>query len=119
MSPAGRGGSCELMIGCIAKAKSDELHMDDSEMEEVRWVSRADVSKALERSSGKDKPLVGEASYHWTQVLRTVSIDLMRWVFRADVSKALDCSSGKDKDPLVGEAQPLCTGKPEWKALAG
>jgi NADH pyrophosphatase NudC (nudix superfamily) len=49
------------MIGCIAKAKSDELHVDDSEMEEVRWVSRADISKALERSSGKDNPLVGEA----------------------------------------------------------
>jgi hypothetical protein len=113
MSPAGRGGSCELMIGCIAKAKSDELHMDDSEMEEVRWVSKADVSKALERSSGKDNPLVGEAPCHWTRVLRNVTIGLMSWVFRADVSKALGCSSGKDEDPLVGEALPLRIGKPE------
>lgn len=72
MSPAGRGGSCELMIGCVAKAKSDELHIDDSEMEEVRWVSRADVSKALERSSSTDNPLVGEALQRWTWVLRNV-----------------------------------------------
>ena len=57
---AGRGGSCELMIGCIAQAKSDALHMDDTEMEEVRWVSRADVAKALERSSSKDNPLTGD-----------------------------------------------------------
>lgn len=59
--PIGRGGSCELMVGCIAKAKDDTLHMDDTEMEEVRWVSRADVSKALERSSAADNnPLTGE-----------------------------------------------------------
>lgn len=37
---AGRGGSCELMIGCIAKAASSELTVDPLEMAEVRWVSR-------------------------------------------------------------------------------
>ncbi|CAL5218535.1 g224 [Coccomyxa viridis] len=57
--PIGRGGSCELMIGCIAQAKNDTVHMDDTEMEEVRWVSRADVAKALDRSSSKDNPLTG------------------------------------------------------------
>lgn len=35
--PIGRGGSCELMIGCIAKAQSDDLHQDDTEMDEVRY----------------------------------------------------------------------------------
>ncbi len=40
LHPAGRGGSCELMIGCIAKAASSELRVDPEEMEEVRWVSR-------------------------------------------------------------------------------
>ena len=34
--PIGRGGSCELMIGCIGKALSDELRMDEGEMDEVR-----------------------------------------------------------------------------------
>lgn len=38
--PAGRGGSCELMIGCIAKAASSELTVDEEEMSEVRWVSQ-------------------------------------------------------------------------------
>ena len=47
------------MIGCIAKAKCDTLHMDATEMEDVRWVSRADVAKALDRSSSKDNPLTG------------------------------------------------------------
>ena len=50
------------MIGCIAKARCDTLHMDDAEMEEVRWVSRADVAKALDRSSSKDNPLTGAIS---------------------------------------------------------
>ena len=34
--PIGRGGSCELMIGCIGKALSEELRMDPGEMDEVR-----------------------------------------------------------------------------------
>lgn len=34
--PIGRGGSCELMIGCIAKAKTDSLHQDEDEMDDVR-----------------------------------------------------------------------------------
>ena len=49
------------MIGCMAKAKSDALHMDDTEMDDVRWISKADVKKALERSSAADNPLIGEA----------------------------------------------------------
>ena len=51
------------MIGCIAQAKNDTVHMDDTEMEEVRWVSRADVAKALDRSSSKDNPLTGDNSH--------------------------------------------------------
>ena len=35
--PIGRGGSCELMIGCIGKALSDDLRMDEGEMDEVRY----------------------------------------------------------------------------------
>ena len=47
----GRGGSCELMIGCIAKAAGEPgaglpaLTVDEEEMEEVRWVSRAGAQK--------------------------------------------------------------------------
>lgn len=38
--PIGRGGSCELMIGCIGKALSDELRMDSDEMDDVRCRSK-------------------------------------------------------------------------------
>lgn len=37
---AGRGGSCELMLGCIAKAEVSSLDVDQSEMDVVQWVSR-------------------------------------------------------------------------------
>lgn len=40
-NPAGRAGSCELMIGCVARAASHDITVDPEEMEEVRWVSRA------------------------------------------------------------------------------
>ena len=51
------------MIGCMAKAKSDSLRMDDMEMEDVRWISKADVKKALERSSAADNPLTGDTQF--------------------------------------------------------
>ena len=55
----GRGGSCELMIGCVAKATSDELLVDRSEMDEVRWIHRDQVAKAVQSSSNRDNPLLG------------------------------------------------------------
>ena len=56
----GRGGTCELMIGCIAKATSDTLHMDESEMDDVRWVSRDQLKLAVEDSKRTDTPYQGE-----------------------------------------------------------
>ena len=53
---SGRGGGCELMIGCVAKATSDEINTDQEEMEEVRWVSRADVATAVAASARPDSP---------------------------------------------------------------
>jgi len=57
---SGRGGTCELMIGCIAKATSDTLHMDESEMDDVRWVGRDQLKKAVEDSKRKDTPYQGQ-----------------------------------------------------------
>lgn len=58
--PTGRGGSCELMLGCVAEAVSTELHVDITEMEDVRWFSRTDVEAALEASRwasmGRENP---------------------------------------------------------------
>ena len=47
------------MIGCIAKATSDTLHMDESEMDDVRWVSREQLQKAVEDSRRTDTPYQG------------------------------------------------------------
>lgn len=59
MMRAGRGGTCELMIGCIAKATSNTLHMDESEMDDVRWVTRDQLKKAVEDSKRNDTPYQG------------------------------------------------------------
>ncbi len=37
-----------LMIGCHARALSTEIRIDDEEMTDVRWFSRADVRLALQ-----------------------------------------------------------------------
>lgn len=58
---AGRGGTCELMIGCIAKATSTTLHVDETEMDDVRWVSRELLQKAVQDSQRMDTPYHGES----------------------------------------------------------
>jgi len=45
--PLGRGGGCELMLGCIAQAKSKTITIHDSEVEEVRWFTRAEAAMLL------------------------------------------------------------------------
>jgi len=54
--PAGRGGTCELMIGAVAKATSLELDVDTDEMEDVRWFTRAEVQAAVARSGSLGNP---------------------------------------------------------------
>ncbi|KDD72892.1 hypothetical protein H632_c2767p0 [Helicosporidium sp. ATCC 50920] len=58
--PMGRGGGCELMLGCLARARADSaLVVDPEEMEEVRWVPREDVAKALGQASSRASPFMG------------------------------------------------------------
>lgn len=48
--PTGRSGSCELMLGCLAKAVSKDIAVDTAEMEDVRWFTRDEAAAALEAS---------------------------------------------------------------------
>jgi NADH pyrophosphatase NudC (nudix superfamily) len=56
--PIGRAGSCELMIGCIAKTRSEELKVDYSEMAECRWVDKEEVLAALKNSLSLESPFI-------------------------------------------------------------
>ncbi|QDZ19588.1 NUDIX hydrolase [Chloropicon primus] len=61
--PLGRSGACELMIGCVARAKSNpetrDLIVDQEELNSASWVPKEVVaqklakSKARRRKSGK------------------------------------------------------------------
>ena len=42
-----------------AKAEDHEVHMDTMEMEEVRWVPKADVLRALELANSPQSPFQG------------------------------------------------------------
>ena len=44
-----------LMIGCLGRATSSEIRIDDEEMADVRWFSRAEVSAALEENNPRLK----------------------------------------------------------------
>ncbi|GFH19745.1 nudix hydrolase domain-containing protein [Haematococcus lacustris] len=46
--PIGRYGSSELMLGCVAKARSYEILVNPSEMEDVQWFERAELRAAVE-----------------------------------------------------------------------
>ena len=58
---AGRGGSCELMIGCIAKAAATELHPDMEEMDDVRWIHKDIIKRVVHASSKPEHPYMGES----------------------------------------------------------
>ena len=69
------------MIGCIAKATSDTLHMDESEMDDVRWVSRDQLQKAVEDSKRTDTPYQGlQPSCHTEAMLQFY----FTWLAHAD-----------------------------------
>lgn len=40
-----------LMIGCLGRAMSTDIRIDDAEMADVRWFARAEVSSALENDN--------------------------------------------------------------------
>lgn len=42
------------MIGCVGKAEADAIAMDESEMEDVRWVTREQLRAAVSRSAATD-----------------------------------------------------------------
>lgn len=44
----------QLMIGCLAMADSRELAVDESELEDARWFSRAEVAEAMARGAEAD-----------------------------------------------------------------
>lgn len=48
--PIGRGGGCELMIGCTARATGMVICIEDPEVESVRWFRLMDVAGMLAAS---------------------------------------------------------------------
>lgn len=48
--PIGRAGSCELMIGCKAVARSSIIQINKGELEDARWFSREEVRQMLKQS---------------------------------------------------------------------
>ena len=58
--PIGRAGTCELMIGCVARAASADDEAEASEeLQEVRWFTRGEIRDALERSGQAANPYNG------------------------------------------------------------
>lgn len=73
-----------LMIGCLAEAESDTIAIDNDEMEDVRWWSRAEVRAAVERSAraGTD-PFAQRTPPETTGLIApapmAIAHQLMRW----------------------------------------
>lgn len=59
--PLGRGGGCELMIGCIAFAETYEIVITEEEVEDVRWFD-LETLKAMVEDSVEMKGFRGRAS---------------------------------------------------------
>ncbi|GLC36159.1 hypothetical protein PLESTB_001374200 [Pleodorina starrii] len=46
--PIGRYGGCELMLGCMAKARSYEVLVNMDEMEDVQWYDKEELRAAVQ-----------------------------------------------------------------------
>lgn len=55
-----------LMIGCIAEARTTDIHMDDKELEDCRWFSRGETALMLSRThpDGLTAPLPFAIAHH-------------------------------------------------------
>jgi len=75
--PCGRGGSCELMLGCAVRAKAGtpaelgpDLQLDDN-MAGVRWASRAEARGMVEASmDARAAAAVGDCAHAHPEVGR-------------------------------------------------
>ena len=47
------------MLGCIARAASDAVCPDTTEIEECKWFSREELAAALARSASPESPYLG------------------------------------------------------------
>jgi NAD+ diphosphatase len=52
--PIGRGGSCELMLGCIAYARTWEIIITEEEVADVRWFSLEDARRLVAESLNQE-----------------------------------------------------------------
>jgi NAD+ diphosphatase len=51
--PIGRGGGCELMIGCIATASTVDIEIHDSDVLAVKWFSVPEIELLLSESCSR------------------------------------------------------------------
>ena len=77
------------MIGCIAKATSDTLHMDESEMDDVRWCTREQLKKAVEDSKRMDTPYQGNTPSNLAVDSHSCHLPLMSIKFAALIAYIL------------------------------
>jgi NAD+ diphosphatase len=52
--PIGRGGSCELMLGCIAYARTWEIVITEEEVADVKWFSLEDARRLVAESLSQE-----------------------------------------------------------------
>lgn len=55
--PIGRGGVCEIMIGCLAYATDTTITIHDSEVNEVRWFTRDEARAMVEAAEVRTESL--------------------------------------------------------------
>jgi len=54
--PIGRGSACQLMIGLIGQALTDDINFNRQEMDDVRWFNRQEIGELIIRSKTDRQP---------------------------------------------------------------
>lgn len=95
--PLGRGGGCELMIGCIASALTEEVNITETDaVEQISWFNREEIRAMLEKSKSPITKNVQENSlfipgdyaiaHHLIKAFLTNNFDKSRNLFTSSAS---------------------------------
>lgn len=90
--PLGRGGGCELMIGCLAIAKTTQIVINDPEVADVNWFTQSQIKTLIDKYSGKSYHHLNTEIKSWEDnQLKLASVRQERSLTTSSTSSGSEC----------------------------
>lgn len=94
--PLGRGGGCELMIGCLAIAKTTQIIINDPEVADVSWFTHSQIKTLVDKFSGKSNQHLNTEIKSWEDNQLKLSQRHERSISNSSTSSGSECEEMMD-----------------------